>query len=210
MKKLILTTSLLLSTSTLFAQSTMCFKQNHSDMTTIENVKLQGGECKSAYTLTEMKNDGWSVDDIKITSNPNGTNNFVYILKKGSSGNFNSYANGISQEELEERLLEKLNKKRVEENKQKELAIKLAKMEEAKNYYIAKCQSCHGSNGEISAYNTSRKLNELTLVQIETSITDYKLNLKDNGNAIVMTPFAKSVTSEQLEGIYNYLQSLKK
>lgn len=209
MKKLLLTT-LILSSTTVFAQTTMCFKQNHSDITTIEQVKLQGGECKSAYTLNEMKNNDWRVDDIKITSNPNGTNNFVYILKKGLTSNFNSYANGVSQEELEERLLKKLNNKRVEENKQKELAIKLAKIEEAKNYYIAKCQSCHGSKGEISAYNTSRKLNILTLDEIDTSIIEYKLNQKDNGNAIIMTPYAKSVTSDQLEGIYNYLKSINK
>jgi hypothetical protein len=58
----------LITTTSLFAQTTMCFKENHNSMATIENTKLDGGECKSTYSIKDMKVKGWNVDDIKITT----------------------------------------------------------------------------------------------------------------------------------------------
>jgi len=118
LKKLLFTSALL--TTSLLAQTTMCFKQNHKDITTIETVKLNGGECRGAYSLNEMKTDGWRVNDIKITPNSNGTSSFVYILKKGeTSTNFGNYNSAISQEELEDRLLKRLDQKRKQEIEEK-------------------------------------------------------------------------------------------
>ena len=208
MKKLIIT-SIFISTSTLLAQTTMCFKQNHKDMTTIENIKLNGGECKGAYSLNEMKKDGWKVNDIKISQGQNDTSNFVYILRKGeTSTNFSNFNSGISQEELENRLLQKLEQKRIEERKQKEIEIKLTKIQDGKSIYESKCSSCHGQNGEISVYGVSKPMKDLTLDELEYSIRGYKRSEIDNGYGIVMTPYARSINSEDLENIFNYLKSI--
>jgi cytochrome c553 len=188
----------------------MCFKQNHSDMTTIENVKLNGGECKGAYSLNEMKSRGWTISDIKITEGQNNTNNFVYILNSGQlTTNFSNYSN-VSQDELEERLLRKLEQKRVEEKKQKEKELILSKIEDGKTIYEAKCSSCHGEKGEISVYGVSKPMNELSLADLKYSIRGYKRSEIDNGYGIVMTPYARSVNEEDLKNIHNYLKSINK
>ncbi len=44
---MIATSIILASLTYVNAQTTMCFKQNHGDLTTIENTRLDGGECGS-------------------------------------------------------------------------------------------------------------------------------------------------------------------
>ena len=41
-----------------FAQTTMCYKQNHSDFSTIESINLDGGLCNGNKSLKDMKKDG--------------------------------------------------------------------------------------------------------------------------------------------------------
>ena len=64
MKKTILSTILLLSSTSLLAETTMCFKENAS-MTTIESTPLNGGACNGKYTVNDMKAKGWSVEILK-------------------------------------------------------------------------------------------------------------------------------------------------
>ena len=46
-----------------------------------------------------------------------------------------------------------------------------------KKTYVNKCQSCHGTNGEKNAYNTSRE-KDLSIEDMTVSIRDYKLEIK--------------------------------
>ena len=113
MKKAILSSILLLSASSIFADTTMCFKENHQSMSTIENTPLNGGACLGKYTVNDMKTKGWSVDDIKISQTATGMN-FIYILKTASTVQVTPITTG-NQADMEARIVEKLEKKKVEE-----------------------------------------------------------------------------------------------
>ena len=207
MKKAILSSILLLSASSIFADTTMCFKENHQSMSTIETTPLDGGLCAGKNTIADMKAKGWNVDDIKISNTPNGMN-FIYILKTPvtqavSSSNFSG-----NQADMEARILEKLEKKKEAEKKAIEVkAIQDAAINGEKTY-VNKCQSCHGTNGEKNAYNTSRPLKDLSIEDMSVSIRDYKLGNKTSGNAIIMTPYANYVNENDIKGIYSYLQKI--
>jgi hypothetical protein len=67
LKKAILSSILLLSSTSLLADTTMCFKENHKSMTTIESTPLDGGVCNGKFSVNDMKAKGWNVDDIKIS-----------------------------------------------------------------------------------------------------------------------------------------------
>ena len=207
MKKAILSSILLLSASSIFADTTMCFKENHQSMSTIETTPLDGGLCAGKNTIADMKAKGWNVDDIKISNTPNGMN-FIYILKTPvtqavSSSNFSG-----NQADMEARILQKLEKKKEEEKKAIEVkAIQDAAINGEKTY-VNKCQSCHGANGEKNAYNSSRPLKDLSIEDMSVSIRDYKLGNKTSGNAIIMTPYANYVNENDIKGIYSYLKKI--
>ena len=207
MKKAILSSILLLSASSIFADTTMCFKENHQSMSTSETTPLDGGLCAGKNTIADMKAKGWNVDDIKISNTPNGMN-FIYILKTPvtqavSSSNFSG-----NQADMEARILEKLEKKKEAEKKAIEVkAIQDAAINGEKTY-VNKCQSCHGTNGEKNAYNTSRPLKDLSIEDMSVAIRDYKLGNKTSGNAIIMTPYANYVNENDIKGIYSYLQKI--
>jgi hypothetical protein len=65
----------------LTANSTICFKKSITDISSIESIKLDGGECKANYSLNEMKNQGFKVIDINVKEKNNKLD-VVYILKK--------------------------------------------------------------------------------------------------------------------------------
>ena len=77
----------LITSASLFAQTTMCFKENHTSMATIESTILDGGLCSSTKTVQDMKNEGWNVDDIKIEKSSKG-NNYIYIFKKEEANHY--------------------------------------------------------------------------------------------------------------------------
>lgn len=211
MKKTILSSLLILTSSTLLANTTMCFKENHSSMSTIENVKLDGGECKSSYSVNEMKSKGWEVDDIKITTTSNGMN-FIYIFKTpNSSTNTTSFSNtNESQEQMEARILAKLEKKKEEEKKAKELEEKISLESDGEKLYISQCQSCHGSKGEVEAKGFSRPLNTLSLDEMKITIRDYIQGNYDRGLAVLMKPIANSISTKDIEKVHAYLNKLNK
>ena len=65
--------------SSLFSQTILCYKNDISDTGLNINVKLDGNECKGEFTINDMKNMGWELDDFKITQNSLSTYNHIYI-----------------------------------------------------------------------------------------------------------------------------------
>ncbi|WP_421715917.1 c-type cytochrome [Arcobacter arenosus] len=193
----------LLSTSALLAQTTMCFKENHSSMATIESTPLDGGLCSSTKSLADMKKEGWSVDDIKIEQSTNGKN-YIYILKKEAQT-----LSSMDEEKLEQRIMQRLEKRQEQEKQAKITQFKQMMSKSGKKIYIDKCQSCHGEKAEKRAYGTSRPLVELSLDDMDQSINDYMYDNYDRGNAHVMKPYATFLTGTKVKEVYSYIQSLK-
>lgn len=196
-----LTLGFLASTS-LFAQTTMCFKENHKSMTTIENTKLDGGECKGLNTVKDMKKNGWNTDDIKITSTSTG-HNYIYIFKK------ENLSLSLNEEQLEQRIMQRLQKRDEEEKAARIVMVKERMSKDGKKLYINKCQKCHGEKANKRAYATSRPLVDLTLDDMQLSIRDYSNQDYDRGNAFVMRPYANILTSKRVKNIYSYIKTLK-
>jgi len=201
----------LFATTALFSQTTMCFKENHNSMSTIESTKLDGGECKSTFTLNDMKENGWSVDDIKITTK-DSKYNFIYILKKGNTSTTfaNTNAN-LNQKQLEDKILKRLEDKKVQEEKEAKIEKILKSKIEGKEIYVSKCQSCHGEKGEKIAYNVGNALKDLSLDDMEHAIGQYT-NRSDYGYGynMLMKPIAANTTKTQLAKIKDYLDSVNK
>jgi cytochrome c553 len=194
---------LILSSITLFAETTMCYKENVTSISNIENIKLDGGKCESQNSLNEMKELGWNVDDINVSKNSDGGMNYIYILK-----NEKQY-NAADIENIEQKILQKLENRKVEDEKRRIEEIKIKMSREGKIKYVKKCQSCHGENAELKALGTSRPLITLNLDQMITSIHEYQRHAKDNGNGVVMTPYAKSINERDIKNIYSYILTLK-
>lgn len=79
--KLVLLSATCLFSSNLLAQETICYKNNVDKPSMIEEVGLEGDICKGKLTVNDMKNDGWDVLDIKITSAQNKFNYSYYFYK---------------------------------------------------------------------------------------------------------------------------------
>ena len=207
MKKAILSSMLILSSTTIFAETTMCFKENAS-MTTIESTPLNGGACNGKYTVNDMKAKGWNVDDIKISTTATGMN-FIYILKTATASAPTTSSNFVgNQAQMEANIIAKLEKKKQDEIKAKEIQeIKEAAID-GENIYKNKCQACHGATGEKSAYNTSRPLKNLSVEEMSDSIKDYKNGAVASQNAILMAPYANYVNENILKGIHGYLNKI--
>ena len=208
MKKAILSTILLLGSTSLLADTTMCFKENHKSMSTIENTPLDGGICAGKYTVNDMKTKGWSVDDIKISQTATGMS-FIYVLKTATAVSTPSSSNFVgNQAQMEANILAKLEQKKVAEEKAKvEQELKDSAVI-AKELYINKCQTCHGTNGEKSAYNTSRPLKDLSVEDMAESIKNYKVGKVDSMNANIMAPYANFIDYKEIKGINAYLKEL--
>lgn len=208
MKKAILSTILLLSSTAILADTTMCFKENHKSMTTIENTALDGGICNGKFTVNDMKAKGWSVDDIKISQTATGMN-FIYILKTATPSAPATSSNFVgNQAQMEANIIAKLEKKKEDEIKAKEVQeIKEAAID-GENTYKNKCQACHGVNGEKSAYNTSRPLRNLSVEEMSDSIKDYKNGSVQSQNAILMTPYANYLNESLIKGVHGYLNKI--
>jgi len=201
----------LFATTALFSQTTMCFKENHNSMSTIEATKLDGGECKSTFTLNDMKAKGWSVDDIKITTK-DSKYSFIYILKKGTASTTLIAPNAnLNQKDLEDKILKRLEDKKSQEEKEKKIEKILKSKIEGKEIYISKCQSCHGEKGEKIAYNVGNALKDLSLDDMEHAIGQYT-NRSDYGYGynMLMKPIAANTTKTQLAKIKDYLDSVNK
>jgi cytochrome c553 len=207
LKKAILSTILLLGSTSLFADTTMCFKENHKSMATIESTPLDGGLCNGKFTINDMKAKGWNIDDIKISQSTNGMN-FIYILKNGTTVAVQSSQFSGNQAQMEANILAKLEaKKEVEEKAKVEKELQEAKID-AKALYVEKCQKCHGQKGELSAYSASRPLKDLSLEDMEESIKNYKVGKVNTMTSNIMAPYAGFIDNKEIKGINAYLKEL--
>lgn len=205
-----ITLTLLASTLT-YAQTTMCFKENHNSMATIEATKLNGGECKNQYSIKDMKKNGWIVDDIKITPTTTGTYNFIYILKtKNSNSNF-AINSTLTNKQLEEKILKRLEEKEIKKKKEQEIKKTLDSKLNGKKIYVNKCQSCHGNQGEVSAYNVAKPLKDMSSEDISYAINRYTNEAGyGKGYDIIMRPIAANTRSQDVKDIKAYLDSINK
>ncbi|MCP4971264.1 MAG: cytochrome c [Arcobacter sp.] len=193
---------ILTSTYTL-AQTTMCFKENHTSMITIEKTVLNGGLCSSKKSVIDMKKDGWIVDDIKIEKTSLG-NNYIYIFKKN-----NKTLSSLNEAEIEKIVMKKLETRKKEEIEIQKRDIKLKMSKSGKEIYLRHCQSCHGKNADIKSHNTSRPLINLSFTDMKLAIRDYTLGEYDRGRAFIMKPYSDLLTTKRLKDVYSYIQTLK-
>ena len=192
------------------ASTTMCFKKDHLDPSNIETTPLEGGECQGMFSVTDMKKQGYNIDDIKITVGGGGMN-YMYVFSKQKViiGNANTKAAPGTQVLTKEQLksyLSELKEEEILEQKRKE---EMGNITLGKEIYTSQCVSCHGEKGELKAYNKSRPLNSLTYEEMEASIGDYEYMKKATMTQSVMKPYASGLTEAKLKGIATYLRSLK-
>ena len=203
MNKKLLILLLLTGSLSLFAETTMCYKENVKLVTGIENIKLDGGLCQGKLSLNEMKQNGWKVEDIKMSNSTDGTN-FTYIFKK----NEKQYT-ALDIEKLEQKIVARIENNRRDDEKKKLNELKLRMSQAGKEKYISTCQNCHGERAEIAAFGTSEPLVTLSLQDINLSINQYKSHIKDNGNGLIMTPYARTITQQDVKNIYSYILTFK-
>lgn len=186
-----------LMASTLFAQTTMCFKENHSSMSTIEKVTLDGGLCNSQKSVQDMKKNGWAIDDIKIDGK-----NYIYIFKKETN------ISNVNMEQLEQKIMQRLSDNKKEEQRLAKVQMRQKRSQSGKKLYQTKCQNCHGENGS-SETGRSRDISSFDLAEFTTTIRDYNLGEYDRGTAFTMLPYANLMSTRDIKNVYVYLQSLK-
>ena len=78
-KILLISISILLSITFANAKTTVCYKKNWSSPSTIETTLLDGGECAGKYSITKMKEMGWSILDIKMSASKDNLD-YQYLL----------------------------------------------------------------------------------------------------------------------------------
>jgi len=198
---------LMCTASLLSAATTMCYKKDHLDPSTIESIALDGGKCDGKLSVQDMQKEGYEIDSMKLQDGQSGFN-YIYVFTNNTKTSVPVStavaAVALTDEQLTARLekIQKKQEKKVEEEKQ------ISSLEEATKLYNTTCKRCHG-NGSIRAYNSAEPLNSLSLEDMQLAIRDYTNGTKDNGMAILMTPYANTITKKDVEGIYNYLQTLK-
>jgi cytochrome c553 len=115
----------------------------------------------------------------------------------------------IDTNEIITKLESNLESKQIKEMEDKKQKIIKQKLLSGKKIFVSKCQVCHGKKAQLEAYNRSRALNTLTLEEIKTSIKGYQTDQYDRGLAMIMKPYANSLMVEDIEAIYQYIQTLK-
>lgn len=80
-KLLLAGVSTCLLSSLAFAQETICYKNDVEKPSTVENIPLDGDICNSKLSVNQMKNGGWDILDIKITTSQNKFNYSYYFIK---------------------------------------------------------------------------------------------------------------------------------
>ena len=202
LKKSIITTCLVLSSLTYAtAQTTMCFKQNHKDLITIENTKLDGGECASKKSSSDMKKEGWTIADIKMTPNSLGTD-FIYVFKKETS------LENVSEEVLMDKLYKRIETEKAAKEEAAKEALFVANKQAGEQLFTSKCVTCHGQKGELKAKGVSRPINELDHNEFQAAIRDYNVGNKSGTMAILMAPYANMMDYNDIKNVYTYLKSV--
>lgn len=200
----VLITFLTLGLLSIQAETTMCYKENISSPALSEDTPLEGGKCLGGKSAKDMQDDGWEVNDIKITQTKTGMN-FTYVFKKGG---VSADDKSMSEEELIARITERMTVQRKEEAKKKKEEIRKQATARIKNIYVEKCQQCHGEKGELSAYGVARPLKDLTAEQMKNSINEYSGEYSKGKFAFVMLPYANVMSESNIEDLSYYIQSL--
>ena len=211
--KLITKTLILMGLSTFaFSQETMCFKKNHTNLETIETVKLDGGLCSGKSSKMDMQKKGWYVKNIEIKNDY-----YVYIFKKTedkqtqtlvSNNEMVAKSENISKEKLKQEIMSEIKVEKAKEVKKQKALAKVKEYEKGKIFYVKKCASCHGINGEIEA-GYSQALNKISLDHFKFSINGYKIGSYNLGTAFEMKPYSDGITTSDIEAMYNYLKKVK-
>ncbi|RBQ28878.1 c-type cytochrome [Aliarcobacter vitoriensis] len=200
MKKSIISTFILLGSS-LLADTTMCFKENHPSIATIESTPLNGGACAGKYSINDMKKKGWLVDDIKINGN-----SYIYILKTPDNAKAIT-PSGISQEQMEANIMAKLEaKKEAEETARVEKESEELRVE-AQDLYVAQCQNCHGEKGESRKGNS--RLKDLTIADMQEALREYKLGVGEKASSVYAPVHINFLNDKSIKGIKAYLDSIQ-
>ena len=193
----------LLSTNILYAQQTLCYKENLSSISEIEYVNLDGGICKGEKNLQDMKNESWIIDDVKI--NPiNGKYSFTYVFKKYNQQN-------VSSDNIDEKINKILAQRKVKAKQERKEKIRLAKLQritDGKTLYENKCSSCHGIKAERRP-RFSRKLSTLHEFSYFQKMKEYSVGSVESPIAYQMEPIAQFLKDKELTNIYLYLRTLK-
>jgi len=199
---LVMSTACLLSAST-----TMCYKKNHIDPSTISSVVLDGGGCDGKYSVEDMKKNGYKVDSMKLQNATDGLT-YIYVFKKDNVIPVKVAATGISNEQLKAQLKEQIQEIKKEtaiEEKKEEIQSSL---QEGEKLYNTTCKRCHG-DGTKKAFNKARPLKTLSLEDIQLSIRDISNGTINTNVTILMKPYAESLSSSEIKNIYNYLNNSK-
>jgi len=204
----LLTTLILvvISTLALNAQTTMCYKENHTNIATINSTPLDGGLCHGTQTIKDMEEAGWTTEDIKINHNT-----FTYIFKKITT------VDDVNMEELEKRVLQRINDEKTEKKKLEKEKLSKSKIANGRKLYVENCILCHGKFGDTKAYGT-RPINSLNLKSFKLAVIEYinddrdKSKFDDSVNpyAKLMKPYASILTPTKINNIYVYLKSINK
>ncbi|AXK49589.1 c-type cytochrome [Aliarcobacter trophiarum] len=204
MRKIIVACALLSGTY-LLADTTMCFKENHPSMSTIESVPLEGGACGGKFSINDMKKKGWLVDDIKI----NGSS-YIYILKTQDHGKAIAGVapSGISQEQMEANIIAKLEAKQEAEEEALIIKENQAMLSEARDLYTTQCQSCHGEKGDKTKGDS--KLKNLSQKDMEQALKDYELGISEEKRSSIYGPaHINYLNNKSIKGIKTYLDSIQ-
>lgn len=202
LKKIIITLCVLLSSYTFAnAQTTMCFKQGHQDLRTIENAKLDGGECASLKSSSDMKKLGWVIEDIKMTPSSLGTD-FIYVFKKQTSNE------NMSEEALMDKLYLRIENEKIAKEEAAKEALFSANIKAGEKLFVSKCVICHGAKGELKAKGVSRPINSLNNNEFTESIRNYNVGNTDSVMAIIMKPYANMMDYNDVKNVYTYLKSI--
>jgi len=180
----------------------MCFKENHTSMSTIETVNLDGGLCQGKKSVQDMHKNGWQTDDIKINNS-----NYIYVFKKKTA-----LLADIDMDALEQKVVQKLQKAEEEKKKTTKEKLRIGKLNAGRKTYVNKCQTCHGDNGLERPFNTSRPIANLSIQEFKNSMRGYVNENKDydRGKAMIMKPYADTSDSHDIKNVFVYLKSLKK
>jgi len=192
--------------SLLSAATTMCYKKDHIDPSTIESISLDGGKCAGKLSVADMQKDGYQIDSMKLQDGKNGFN-YIYIFSKNTQNTMPMASSAgvvLTDAQLTARLEKIQAKQKVEEKKKQTVSS----YEDGKKLYESKCRSCHG-DGTIQAYNRARPLKNLSVEQMEVSIRRISNGTGINSMSILMKPYADALTSKEINDVYTYLNSVK-
>ncbi|MCI0500678.1 MAG: cytochrome c [Epsilonproteobacteria bacterium] len=187
-------------TTSLFADATMCYKENYTTPSKIETVSLDGGECNGKYSALDMKKNGWNIKDITTTKGEQGLN-YTYVFSKADVIITPATTQAISSEALKQQIAVLDNEKIAKEKANKEIVT----LANGKRVYENQCARCHGMHGELAPY-TSKKLVGMDSEEFDDSMKAYGLNQKNSSASIIMGPY--SLISIERKDVIKYLESI--